>query len=55
MRIALEIHKLSFWALIGLVVLHAGAAFHHHLINGTPPWQGDAATQLVLVEIAGKE
>lgn len=31
--VALEIHKLSFWALIGLVVLHAGAAFHHHLIQ----------------------
>ncbi|ALR06973.1 cytochrome b [Xylella fastidiosa] len=31
--VALEIHKLSFWALIGLVVLHAGAAFYHHLIQ----------------------
>ncbi|HHW4679416.1 MAG TPA: cytochrome b [Xylella sp.] len=31
--IAIDIHKLGFWALVSLVVLHAGAAFYHHLIQ----------------------
>lgn len=29
--LAEETHELLFWALAGLVVLHATAAFHHHL------------------------
>lgn len=32
--LAEETHELLFWALAGLVVLHATAAFHHHLFLG---------------------
>ena len=28
---ALSLHKAGFWVLLSLVVLHAGAAFYHHL------------------------
>ncbi|MFP7722090.1 cytochrome b [Lysobacter sp. A3-1-A15] len=31
---ALSLHKAGFWVLLSLVVLHAGAAFYHHLFLG---------------------
>ena len=33
-ELAEEAHELMFWALALLVVLHAGAAFYHHLFQG---------------------
>ena len=32
-EVAGETHELLFWALIALVVVHAGAAFYHHLFQ----------------------
>lgn len=32
--LAVQMHELLFWALAGLVVLHAAAALHHHLFLG---------------------
>ncbi|GAB3377928.1 cytochrome b [Lysobacter fragariae] len=32
-ELAVEVHELLFWTLIALAVVHAGAAFYHHLFQ----------------------
>jgi cytochrome b561 len=33
-ELAIQVHEYGFWLLVLLVVLHAGAAFYHHLFQG---------------------